>query len=331
MHPRTLTLYETAKRQYAEFGEKSGVRKLWLQLIESARHFHISQGIFDVADHIMWETFRRGTRADEGTMQAVLPIGARLPADPVVLTIGHNVCGSCLLYKEKTIDDGWACVLGFVKGGFMGFTPLGVTVPGGGFHDFLPEGLWAEEKAVRAQLSYEQKICTLFKIAVCISLINEPRRVLTKPATGLDWTKQHRKSVERATGRAALAYSTVSWELGAAVRQRVTTGDDNTLKHPLHWCRGHWRKSAAGVENAQWITPSQGAPAGWYIWVRDYWKGHPSLGIKLQTHTPRCVGEKPAAPVQKFATLGTEKLAVMSAQQRALLVQSGFAPSATVH
>lgn len=331
MHPNTLAIYQKAKRQYAAYGEQSGVRKEWLRLIEEARHIHLSQGIYDLAHQMTHEIFRRATPVD-GKLQAKAPTGGRLPADSVVLTVETNDYTSVfLLYKTDIAQNAWCCVSAGVDNDFVGFTPLAGLIPGQGFLDWTADVLSAAENGGRAACSDDQRHLICFKIAVCMSLVNEPRRVLTNPASGLNWSRQHRKAVECATGKAALAYTVVSWELGAAVRARITTGDDKTLKQPLHWCRGHWRRARQGMDRAEWISPTQGAPAGWYIWVQDYWKGHPSLGIKLQMHAPRRAGEKSAQSTNRIATPSAEKLAVMSAQQRALLVQSGIVPSATVH
>lgn len=331
MHPTTLAIYQKAKRQYAAYGGQSGVRKAWLKHIEEGRHIHISQGIMEMAHQMTAEIFRRSAPVD-GEFRAQAPTGARLPADRVVLTVERKNWEpiAYLLFKTDIAQDAWCCVLAGLRD-FATFTPLAGVIPGQGPLDWTANGLSAVEKGGRAGGSEEERHFLCFIIAVCISLVNEPRRVLTKPASGLNWSRQHRKAVECATGKAALAYTVVSWELGAAVRARITTGDDKTLKQPLHWCRGHWRRAHAGMHNAEWIVPTQGAPAGWYIWVQDYWKGHPSLGIKLQMHGPRRAGENLAQSANRIATPSAEKLAVMSAQQRALLVQSGVVPSATVH
>jgi hypothetical protein len=178
--------------------------------------------------------------------------------------------------------------------------------------------------------SDEEKHSSVFLFGILLSLLNEPRRVVQRAAEGPEWTRPHRREVERVTGRAALAYTVVSWEVGSGVRALGSTAEaDQAFKMPLHWCRAHWRESNSTCPSAQWVTPMFRRP-GWYVWVRDCWKGHPDHGIKVQRHEPRMPGESPVR-VKQDPVPSAAKLDALAAQQRAMLVQSGHAPSASLH
>lgn len=167
-----------------------------------------------------------------------------------------------------------------------------------------------------------------WRLAFILSLINTPRKVQIGPATGMDWTRQHRRAVERVTGSAAMAFSVVSWELGrkcAAIGNEITTEG-----HPkaLHWCRAHWREARKGQPKAEWINVPAKGGWGWYCWVADCWKGHPDYGVKLQRHQPRMPGDKPGqALVTAQATPDKTRWEAMSAAHRAAMVEAGFAPT----
>jgi hypothetical protein len=187
------------------------------------------------------------------------------------------------------------------------------------------------EIAGRRSVSADLRHLMVFKCAVILSLINEPRRVITAEADGMDWTRQYRKAVQRTTGKAAQAYSKVRWEVGGEVRARIEAGADEAFKMPLHWCRAHWRKADAEMANAVWLASMLDRPAGYYLWVKDCWKGHPAYGLKLQDHEPRMIGERDAASCVERSVPSAAKLAAMSAQQRAMMVQAGFVPSGALH
>lgn len=318
MHPKTLDYYEAARL-------RGLTEKHWpIKLMLSPHHFHASDGMHKAAYAISRHELMVGGAGSELTF----PKGSRLPAPQMVLTVQHGDDVSVLLLHET--EAGYVNVVLATE---IRCFPMGSYKPGTSWHGaVLPENCSDEAmKAGLAATSVDEINLILWRTAFLVSLINEPRRVTVSPASGIDWTRPHRKRVQRLTGKAAMAYSTVSWQVGAGVKAKGNPGGDSDLKVALHWCRAHWRKAAPHMESAEWVTP-RNRPAGWYLWISDCWKGHPDHGIKLQHHKPKMPDEKDrkgaAAP---SGVRNATKLAAMSAQQRAALVQAGFAPSASLH
>ena len=164
-----------------------------------------------------------------------------------------------------------------------------------------------------------------------ISLINEPRIVEATPASGLDWSRQHRKAVERVTGKAAMAFSVVSWKIGKHAKAIGSRLSEEGHPKALHWCRAHWRRAEEGQPKAEWVNIPRKGGWGWYCWAADCWKGHPDFGIKLQRHEPHFEGEPRSRYIAGDRVLDSTRFAAMGAAQRAALVKAGFAPSLTVH
>ncbi|MFC3569189.1 hypothetical protein, partial [Paracoccus simplex] len=206
--------------------------------------------------------------------------------------------------------NGTPCFIG-------GFTP-------GGTKCWVPIEATQDCSVLSAQLTA--------RLSFIVSLINEPRAVDRTPASGMDWTRQHRRAVERVTGKAAQAYTVVGWEIGRPVAAKVGQITTDGHKKALHWCRAHWAKAAEGEPKAEWVNIPRKGGWGWYRWVKDCWKGHPDYGIKLQRHEPHMPGD----PKSLHVGVGSEvvdqmRLAAMSAMQRHSLVEAGFAASVTLH
>lgn len=297
MHAETLRQYQLA---VAKGHNSREVEAIML----GPHHFHISAGIVSAVEAIGHHEFEK--MEDKPSF----PASANLPASEMLMTIAAARGPSVVLLRQRAED----IVVISVNGGVP--YCMGSFYPG--------------TRDMRDGSDGQCHAGSLAFVAFCLSLLNEPRRVTVSPAGGLDWTRQHRKLVQRLTGRAALAYSVVSWQVGAGVNARGNKGGDTDLKVALHWCRGHWRRADAHHPRSEWIRPHAGAKPGWFTWVRDCWKGHPDHGIKLQRHEPRMVGEKRERGGEVVSAPSAEKLAAMSAQQRHALVEAGFAPTATV-
>lgn len=171
----------------------------------------------------------------------------------------------------------------------------------------------------------------LSRLSFILALINEPRIVEASPASGLDWSRQHRKAVERVAGKAAMAFSVVSWKIGKHAKAIGNRLSEEGHPKALHWCRAHWRRAEEGQPKAEWVNIPRKGGWGWYCWAADCWKGHPDFGIKLQRHEPHFEGEPRSRYIGGDRVLDSTRFAAMGAAQRAALVEAGFAPSQTLH
>ena len=306
MHPTTLNILERDKNL--------------LPLLVKSRHFHISAGIDKVAAAITMHEASRDTGF-------TFPKMATLPAQDVWLTgdgfqptekLGHSAFGG-LAYALSSAPDGSVRVTFYSAAG--GSLYLGRFWPGVDKLDVPSAEAFVELSSMHAMM----------RVSMILSLMNEPRRVTVARGGEMQWPRQHRRRLERLTGKPALAYSTVTWQVGAGVRAKGNPDGDTDLKVALHWCRAHWRRADEKHPRSEWIQPYFAKEAGWYTWVRDCWKGHPDHGIKLQRHEPKMIGERRKGAVVPEGVPNAVKLTAMSAQQRAMMVQAGFAPSAMLH
>lgn len=317
MHPETLRIYEAAKRRGLKATD-------WpMRIMAGPHHFHVTLPVHTAAKAI---ARHEGLQSDD----FVFPTSARLPSEKMVLTVDGpgGACICLLLLRDE--DGGILCHTATDRAiiSEFGFFPGTSDV-----RRALPEQYDDSVVAAYLAATTDADIAVrAWRLAFILSLINTPRKVQIGPATGMDWTRQHRRAVERVTGSAAMAFSVVSWELGrkcAAIGNEITTEG-----HPkaLHWCRAHWREARKGQPKAEWINlPAKGG-WGWYCWVPDCWKGHPDYGVKLQRHQPRMPGEKarhPQAAAQ--AVLDKTRWEAMSVAHRASVVEAGFAPTTTLH
>ncbi|WP_333830991.1 hypothetical protein [Pararhodobacter sp.] len=307
MHPETLKQYELALTTGRSQDD------LAIRVLAGPHHFHVSRALIKVARAL---AEYEGTASFDRGEEFVFPTSSRLPAESMVLT--HEDEGG-QTHVSLLIDVGDQIAL-FVMG-LGNLLAVGSWVPG-------RSGVSLSRKISGS--GSVQTIRSIMVQAFIISLMNEPRRVTICPAGGLDWTRQHRRQVKRLTGRAAMAYSLVSWQIGAGVKAKRNPGGNSDLKVALHWCRAHWRRAEAHHPRSEWVKPHLAARAGWHTWVQDCWKGHPDHGIKLQRHEPRMVGEQRQGVVAPMGVPSALKLNAMTAQQRHTLVEAGFAPTAAV-
>lgn|GEM_PF-6547677 len=301
MHPETL-------RQYELLRAKRGPTDIEA-ILSGPHHFHVSSSLVRVAE----ETMKAEARAQGPGGQLVFPASGRLPAASMVLTAQpekKNLDGVSVLRQRESevvvyaVGDGEV----YTVGSYFPGTPNLREASTGKNH-------WRE----------------LLRISLIISLINEPRIVDASPASGLDWSRPHRKAVQRVTGKAAMAFSVVSWKIGR--RQRAISTHLTEEGHPkaLHWCRAHWRRAVEGQPKAEWVNIPHKGGWGWYCWAADCWKGHPDYGVKLQRHEPYLEGEPRSRFSGSDQVLDATRFAAMGSAHRAAMVEAGFAPSRSLH
>jgi hypothetical protein len=315
MHPATLDCYHAAKMR----GRTS--RDWPVKIMEGPHHFEVSPGIVDAAEAIAKNERSRMEAGDP----MHFPAGSRLPCDEMVfVTNADRETNVYLLWQAKdSVMVAWACPHCIV--------PIGSWTPGTAKGGLFAAAELSHPVARAARQSLPDWLAEqgIWVLAITLSLMNEPRLVTRST---VEHPRTSRRRIERLTGKPALAYTKVTWQVGAGVKaKRDGSDEDGGLRMPLHWCRAHWRKAEEDWAGATWVEPRMGAPKGWYIWVTDCWKGHPDHGIKLQDHAPRMIGERAVGTAQEQSVPSAAKWAAMSAQQRAMMAQAGFAPSAAVH
>lgn len=291
MHSSTLKQYRLAKSRGMLSTDVAA-------LLTSPHQFHVSAGVVEAARTI-------GRHEFAGDDEPRFPENSRLPAGQMVLSLQMDDGPVVVALRQRAAD---VVAIVFAEG-----VPqcIGSYFPGRREARSAPDGRGHEG--------------SLAHIAFCVSLLNEPRRVTANPVTGVRWSKEQRAKIRKITGRAALAYSVVSWEVGSGVRAKGGRKEDASLRVALHWCRGHWRRAESHHPKSVWVQPFVSEVAGWYTWVAGCWKGHPDFGIKLQKHEARMQGERRSSPPADFS--GNEKLQVMGAQQRRATAEAGFAPT----
>jgi hypothetical protein len=113
--------------------------------------------------------------------------------------------------------------------------------------------------------------------ATALSLINQPRFVKSEP---IPLSRQQRRRMKRGMGMAVDAWHRIKWDIDKPVTAKLPY-DTNFHKMPLHFRRGHWRKSEA--DHPKSIQRDNGK---WYTWIEGYWAGHPAFGTKKQYWEP---------------------------------------------
>lgn len=273
MHPTTLALFERIRKHKLPRTHGS------LKILAGPHHFHVSRSISEASVAI---TYHESSWSGGEDSLFVYPVSSRLPAQALVLTVDGE--GHALILRDI---DGGVSVEAVFSGGVY---PLVWFKPGTSESRMPIRGLIREApdcEVAASRLAAETSIL--------ISLINTPRKAIIRPAEGADWTKRHRSAVVRATGRAATAFQTVTWELGRRLGADGAPIDGKGHPKALHWCRAHWRAAAEGEPKAEWVDVPFRGGWGWYCWVADSWRGHPDYGIKLQRHEPRMPGD-PSRP-----------------------------------
>lgn len=315
MHPRTFEVYQLQKS--IPGGQK------YADALLGAFHLHVSQNIFDAA-----QAFAMAAIEDDGFIES--PIGSRLPAQCVAITIEQDGGASAPYVALLTEEDGRVSITFLIANGEV--KVVGAYTPGSD-EIVLMRNLKIAVFDFQSAEHFARNVLT--NHAFAISLINEPRRVSVSKASGLDWTRQYRKQLHRNTGMAVMAYSKVSWQIGAGVKAKNSKDGDSDLKVALHYSRSHWRRCDPDNVHAEWVSKFLGGAPGWHQWIKGAWKGHPDHGIKLQRYEPRMIGERSQAASRYADRVGKKdseaRLACMSDEIRSKLVQAGFAPTALLH
>lgn len=181
MRPETLKLFEE------RLGAGCSPKEHIMRILSGPHHFHLGPAELDAA-----LAFAR--HEVEGGGRIVFPVDALLPADPMVLTLefAPSRCGVMVLYSEHD----WI----------------------GAFSAHLTDhrvGGWF--RPGRQEMRVDDGNGRLvFEVAMVLSLINQPRLVTVEPASGREFSRAHRRAVQRVTGRPATAWSTVRWSIATA-------------------------------------------------------------------------------------------------------------------
>ena len=313
MHPETLHQYEMMKAH--------GDGHPWLmRILAGPHHLHVPASI----NRLAYEISKNEASANPGGLCAGVPTtGVPLSAALVLTVDEEDTRVNCFVL---TIQSGGVIVRLLADGRAF---PVGAyMLSNGALHN---HSLREETEFVRAgvnSLSEEQRGLIILRTATILSLVNQPRFVEVLPEKG---HRAHCRRVQKVTGLAASAWSTVSWKLGKGVSPKFVKEGEPGHHKALHWCRAHWRRAEPNQGKAQLVTMPDGTK-GWYTWVKDSWRGDPAYGVKLQRHQPFLEEADRSSSSSSISQVKPEtKLKALGSAQREALVESGHMPSDTLH
>lgn len=135
------------------------------------------------------------------------------------------------------------------------------------------------------QLAYKYDIIFLLQgLLTLMSVIKNPRFVSRAPAG----SRQQRRFFNRGFGKAVDSWHQVTWSVHKPVVAKEPY-DSTFHKMPLHYCRGHWRRSEKNHPKSRQRPKAIDAihRDQWWTWIEGHWRGHPAFGFKKQYHRPR--------------------------------------------
>lgn len=111
---------------------------------------------------------------------------------------------------------------------------------------------------------------TLFFIAALFDLLNTPKFTTRRPLA----SRPVKKRLARNGVSGSERWSKISWNLSEpkAAPQESKGGG---WKMPLHYTRGHWRRSERAKNNIHVLSDGNT-----YQWIEGFWSGHPAYGVK---------------------------------------------------
>lgn len=305
MHPEALAVYAAAKRRGLKDSD-------WPMRVLCGRQFVVSEEM----NRLAFETIQSQVRDGKDSNSLETPRTSQLPAQALTLVVSGagGARTSVWLCWEKDGD------VGIASGAKQMIVRAGGYRPGQ-TGIFMPREpcVWDEKSGL-----------AILRIAFIVSLINHPRFTCAREVKPKG---RQRRRVERVLGRPAKGWTEVGWSIGKPVMPRG--GEISEEGHPkaLHWCRGHYRRARSSQPRAVWLEPPEVLEAGWYVWVRDCWKGDPAYGLRLQRHAPRLPGEKrePPGAASPSKALDRARFEALGEAERRALVEAGFAPSFKLH
>jgi hypothetical protein len=252
------------------------------------QYFEISDSVYEAADQL---TLDISSKSPLG----FIPEGAQLPADPAFLWY-------------RWMGDGLFSVQPSSFEPASSFEPVGISVillssfmPPLAIGSFVPGTTnskvngFETEITKRAGIDHQMRVDMVMTVASTLATINAPR--ITKRVVA--GTRQSRRAAARKIGASTEQWHRVEWDL---TKPKVERGErlGKGWHMPLHYTRGHWRRSEEGRGKAV-LLPGK----GWHTWVDGFWSGHPSYGIKRAVYAPR-IGEKSAVRDRHAAFEGCE-------------------------
>lgn len=122
------------------------------------------------------------------------------------------------------------------------------------------------------------------KWLICISIILTNQEIITESAAGI---RQQRKAAEKRHKIKPDRWSKISWNVEEPARQSNKNADQ-TIRQPLHFTRGHWRKALEShpksIQRPSAINEQNRLL--WWTWIDGYWSGHPAYGFKKSVYQP---------------------------------------------
>ena len=105
-------------------------------------------------------------------------------------------------------------------------------------------------------------------------------------------SRQRKRKVESKHKIKNSYWGKITWDI---LNKKTNTSNNQDQKYflPLHWRRGHWRRSKQdhknSVQRLYALNPQD--KKRWWTWIDGYWAGHPAFGFKKSIYQPK-VGEQ---------------------------------------
>jgi hypothetical protein len=239
--------------------------------LSSGHFFELSDEVMGAIEERAWDI----TTPREDTGNGFIPEDARLPAEPTILWC-DNMADNLMVCHGVRSTAGRIRVVVFSA--YMPPLICGEYDPGSVYLSFNKMSAFPEE---HREISEEERAKTIILAAAILATINAPR--ITKRVVA--GTRQSRRAMQRRFGAGSEQWHRIEWDL---TKPKVERGErlGKGWHMPLHYTRGHWRRSEEGRGKAV-LLPGK----GWHTWVDGFWSGHPAYGIKRAVYAPR-IGER---------------------------------------
>ena len=242
-----------------------------LKMLPAADFYELEDKISDVVDEV-FRTTVGGKTADQIRLDSDCRLPSKVcgfwsPGTKIIYEKSKPAAPSMFLATENS--DGITTV---VMVSYQ-YRPLLL-----GHYDAINTGqLYWDQRNPDDDAANQELLSQVLSIASLCSVINQPGFVVANPAG----SRQQRRAAQRAGGYAPTAWHKVSWNIGEAVKAKLSR-DEPVRCMPLHYTRGHWRKAEEG-----WNNVERRKDGLWYQWIEGYWSGHPAFGIKRSYHAPK--------------------------------------------
>ena len=247
---KTIDLFFEIKQRLAKAGHDP-------KYFQEAHIMEVTDEIYDAVMKTHVEDSIR-IREDKSLSPPPIPASAKPPADTVVLGFPYLTEARQMFLLNAERDgrinmsllrpDFYPTYLGSYKPGVRGVT-----------HNAFPN-----------KEHQDQAVTHLFFTAALFDLLNTPKFVTRTPLA----SRQTKRRLVKRGISGAEKWHKITWNLSEPkAPPRESRGGG--WKMPLHYTRGHWRRSERAKKNVHVLNDGNT-----YQWIEGFWSGHPAFGIK---------------------------------------------------